>query len=54
MAEPRGAVHDAATLLPGDDSSGSFDNIANALSVSPALLQAFRDQRADVALLVPL
>jgi uncharacterized protein DUF1592/uncharacterized protein DUF1588/uncharacterized protein DUF1587/uncharacterized protein DUF1585/uncharacterized protein DUF1595 len=32
---------DAATLLPADDSSGGFDNIANALSVSPALLQGY-------------
>jgi hypothetical protein len=32
---------DAATLLPGDDSSAGFDNVASALSVSPALLQAY-------------
>jgi mono/diheme cytochrome c family protein len=32
---------DATTLLPGDDSSGGFDNISNALSVSPALMQAY-------------
>jgi hypothetical protein len=32
---------DATTLLPGDDSSAGFDNVANALSVSPALLQAY-------------
>ena len=32
---------DAATLLPGDDSSAGFDNIASALSVSPALLSAY-------------
>jgi hypothetical protein len=31
---------DAATLLPGDDSTEGFDNIAAALSVSPALMQA--------------
>ena len=31
---------DATTLLPGDDSSAGFDNIASALSVSPALLRA--------------
>jgi hypothetical protein len=32
---------DPATLLPGDDSSEGFDNIANALAVSPALLAAY-------------
>ena len=32
---------DAAALLPGDDSSEGFDNIANALNVSPALMQAY-------------
>jgi len=32
---------DAATLLPGDDSSAGFDNIASALSVSPALLSSY-------------
>src|SRR6187551_970485 len=32
---------DAATLLPGDDSSAGFDNVASALSVSPALLSSY-------------
>ena len=32
---------DATTLLPADDSSAGFDNIASALSVSPALLSAY-------------
>ena len=32
---------DAATLLPADDSSAGFDNIASALSVSPALLSSY-------------
>ena len=32
---------DAAALLPGDDSSEGFDNIASVLSVSPALMQAY-------------
>ncbi len=32
---------DAATLLPSDDSSAGFDNVASALSVSPALLSAY-------------
>jgi mono/diheme cytochrome c family protein len=31
----------AASLLPGDDSSEGFDNMASALSVSPALMQAY-------------
>jgi cytochrome c551/c552 len=32
---------DAGTLLPADDSSEGFDNIADALSVSPALLERY-------------
>ena len=32
---------DAATLLPADDSSEGFDNLADALSVSPALLERY-------------
>jgi len=32
---------DATAMLPGDDSSDGFDNIANVLSVSPALMQAY-------------
>jgi hypothetical protein len=32
---------DATTLLPADDSSAGFDNIASALSVSPALLSSY-------------
>ena len=32
---------DAATLLPADDSSEGFDNIADALSVSPALVERY-------------
>jgi len=32
---------DVATLLPADDSSEGFDNIADALSVSPALLERY-------------
>ncbi len=32
---------DATTMLPGDDSSDGFDNIANVLSVSPALMQSY-------------
>jgi hypothetical protein len=40
---------DATTLLPGDDSSGGFDNIANALSVSPALLQGYVSAAARIS-----
>jgi mono/diheme cytochrome c family protein len=32
---------DATTLLPADDSSAGFDNVASALSVSPALLSSY-------------
>jgi hypothetical protein len=32
---------DAGTLLPADDSSEGFDNLADALSVSPALLERY-------------
>src|ERR1019366_2935778 len=32
---------DAATLLPADDSSEAFDNIADALAVSPALVERY-------------
>jgi len=38
-----------ATMLPGDDSSGGFDNIANALSVSPALLQSYVNAAARIS-----
>jgi len=32
---------DAATLLPADDSSEGFDNIADALAISPALIERY-------------
>jgi mono/diheme cytochrome c family protein len=32
---------DAASLLPGDDSSAGFDNIADVLGVSPVLLESY-------------
>jgi hypothetical protein len=32
---------DAAAMLPGDDSSEGFDNMASVLGVSPALMQAY-------------
>jgi len=36
------ALHvDVSTLLPSDDSSEGFDNIADALGVSPALLESY-------------
>jgi hypothetical protein len=40
---------DAAALLPGDDSSEGFDNIANVLSVSPALMQAYVSAAAKIS-----
>ena len=40
---------DAGTLLPGDDSSDGFDNIANVLSVSPALMQAYVSAAAKIS-----
>jgi hypothetical protein len=38
-----------ASLLPGDDSSDGFDNIANVLSVSPALMQAYVSAAAKIS-----
>ena len=40
---------DASSLLPGDDSSAGFDNIASALSVSPALMQAYVAAAAKIS-----
>jgi hypothetical protein len=40
---------DATTMLPGDDSSDGFDNIANVLSVSPALMQAYVSAAAKIS-----
>src|SRR6188474_2156176 len=39
----------AATLLPGDDSSAGFDNVASALSVSPALLSSYVSAAARIS-----
>ena len=39
----------AATLLPGDDSRDGFDNIASALSVSPAHMQAYVAAAAEIS-----
>src|SRR5579863_5510341 len=40
---------DAATLLPADDSSNGFDNIANVLGVSPALLERYVAAAAKIS-----
>jgi hypothetical protein len=40
---------DATTLLPADDSSAGFDNVASALSVSPALMQAYLSAAAQIS-----
>ena len=40
---------DAATLLPADDSSEGFDNIADALAVSPALLERYAAAAAKIS-----
>src|SRR5690606_31818868 len=39
----------AEELLPADDSSGGFDNIANVLSVSPALMQSYIAAAAKIS-----
>jgi mono/diheme cytochrome c family protein len=40
---------DAMALLPGDDSSEGFDNLASVLSVSPALMQAYVSAAAKIS-----
>ena len=40
---------DASTLLPADDSSEGFDNIADALAISPALVERYTRPRLKVA-----
>ncbi len=40
---------DPATLLPADDSSNGFDNIANVLGVSPALLERYVSAAAKIS-----
>jgi mono/diheme cytochrome c family protein len=40
---------DAATLLPGDDSSEGFDNQASVLGVSPALMQSYVTAAAKIS-----
>ena len=44
-----GLEFDASTLLPVDDSSYGFDNVASALGVSPALLEAYMSAAAKVS-----
>jgi mono/diheme cytochrome c family protein len=40
---------DVSTLLPADNSSGGFDNIANVLGVSPSLLEGYISAAAKVS-----
>ena len=40
---------DSTALLPGDDSSEGFDNLASVLSVSPALMQAYVTAAAKIS-----
>jgi mono/diheme cytochrome c family protein len=40
---------DATTLLPADDSSAGFDNVASTLSVSPALLSSYIAAAAKIS-----
>jgi len=44
-----GVTVDATTLLPADDSGAGFDNVASALSVSPALLSAYVSAAARIS-----
>ena len=40
---------DASTLLPADDSSEGFDNIADALGVSPALVERYTSAASKIS-----
>ncbi len=40
---------DPATLLPADDSSNGFDNIADVLGISPALLERYVSAAARIS-----
>src|SRR5881409_2159287 len=40
---------DGTTLLPGDDSSEGFDNVADVLGVSPLLIQGYVSAAAKVS-----
>ncbi|HLI84529.1 MAG TPA: DUF1592 domain-containing protein [Bryobacteraceae bacterium] len=44
-----GVQVDPATLLPADDSSNGFDNIADVLGVSPALLERYVSAAAKIS-----
>jgi cytochrome c551/c552 len=44
-----GVEVDAATLLPADDSDGGFDNIADVLGISPALLERYVSAAAKIS-----
>lgn len=44
-----GVEVDATTLLPADDSDGGFDNIADVLGVSPALLERYVSAAAKIS-----
>jgi hypothetical protein len=39
----------ASELMPADDSSGGFDNVANVLSISPVLLEAYISAASKVS-----
>jgi hypothetical protein len=39
----------ASELMPADDSSGGFDNVANALSISPVLLEAYLSAASKIS-----
>jgi hypothetical protein len=40
---------DATELMPADDSSGGFDNVANVLSISPVLLESYISAASKVS-----
>ena len=44
-----GVEIDVATMLPADDSSEGFDNIADALRISPALLDGYVTAAANIS-----
>jgi len=39
----------ASELMPADDSSGGFDNVANVLSISPVLLEAYISSASKIS-----
>ena len=42
---------DTATLLPPDDATAGFDNVADVLGVSPALIERYLSAAADISAL---